>query len=310
MINRLTILAATAFLLAASRFAFAADMAVKAPPPPPSPVYSWTGWYVGGNVGYGWGDANNDIAGTGTIVTGVFTNPPTTFAGSETERLNGVVGGGQIGYNYQVSPQWVLGFETDIQGSAERGSNTFGTPLSGTVCFGVILIPPFTCEPTPGNPAPLNGTAVASYEAKIDWLGTVRGRIGVLLNDGLLLYGTGGLAYGHVSASGNVNVSATSPTAIPALSFGPSTSTFSQSKTNTGFTLGGGLEGRLAPWLPPNWTWKLEYLYVDLGSLDTSTPFAAASSFSLGFSDLTGTATIHTHFTDNLVRVGLNYQFH
>jgi hypothetical protein len=56
------------FVLAASGSAFAADMAVKAPPPPPpppAPVYSWTGWYVGGDVGYGWGDAHTDIAGSG-----------------------------------------------------------------------------------------------------------------------------------------------------------------------------------------------------------------------------------------------------
>jgi outer membrane immunogenic protein len=50
--------------------AFAADMAVKAPPPAPAPVYNWTGWYVGGNVGYSWGNAHTDIAGNGTSVTG------------------------------------------------------------------------------------------------------------------------------------------------------------------------------------------------------------------------------------------------
>jgi outer membrane immunogenic protein len=146
---------------------------------------------------------------------------------------------------------------------------------------------------------------VTSYEAKIDWFGTVRGRLGVLLNDGLLLYGTGGLANGRVGVSGNFNVNAAAPFFV----FGPSTSTFSQSKTNIGFAAGGGLEGRLSPWLPPNWTWKLEYLYIDLGSLDTSTSFAVASNNPF-FSPLTGTLTAHTHFTDNIGRVGLNYQFH
>jgi outer membrane immunogenic protein len=291
--------------------AFAADMAVKAPPPPPAPVYSWTGWYVGGNVGYSWGNANTDIASNATIISSAnlpgfgFTNPPVTFADSATQRLQGIIGGGQIGYNYQISPQWVLGFETDIQASGERGSNTFTTPFSGQACVAVNLESPPSCNLEFGGFAPVNGTAVTSYEAKIDWFGTVRGRLGVLLNDGLLLYGTGGLAYGRVGVSGNFNVNAAAPFFV----FGPSTSTFSQSKTNIGFAAGGGLEGRLSPWLPPNWTWKLEYLYIDLGSLDTSTSFAVASNNPF-FSPLTGTLTAHTHFTDNIVRVGLNYQFH
>ena len=92
--------------------------------------------------------------------------------------------------------------------------------------------------------------------------------------------------------------------------FPPATTPFSTAKTDTGFTVGGGVEGK--SWLPANWTWKLEYLYVDLGSLDLTGPFPAANptggaplgAFTTPF---TGAITAHTHFT---VRVGLNYQFH
>jgi len=107
----------------------------------------------------------------------------------------------------------------------------------------------------------------------------------------------------------NINANLISPK--PA-SFGPGGGVFSQSKTNIGFAVGTGLEGRLLNWLPPNWTWKLEYLYIDLGSLNTSTSLDAPPSGALGgaFTDLVGTANIHTHFTDNVLRVGLNYQFH
>jgi outer membrane immunogenic protein len=94
-------------------------MPVKAPPPP-APVYGWTGWYIGGNIGYSWGDARTDVAGSATTVAlpfffGGFPGNNVAFADSNTARLNGVIGGGQVGYNYQLSPKWVLGIEADIR---------------------------------------------------------------------------------------------------------------------------------------------------------------------------------------------------
>ena len=118
------------------------------------------------------------------------------------------------------------------------------------------------------------------------------------------------VAYGRVAVSGGSTVSATQ-TAVSPLAFTPGTAAFDASKINVGFAVGGGMEGRFSYWLPPNWTWKLEYLYLDLGSIDTpTTPFAILSSVTGLISNITGTITTHTHFTDNIVRVGLNYQFH
>jgi outer membrane immunogenic protein len=305
MSNRATSgLFGAAFILSASGFAFAADMAVKAPPPAPAPVYSWTGFYVGGNVGYSWGDARTDIAGSANAITaqqisGGFTTPSTfAFADSNTARLNGIIGGGQLGYNYQFAPQWVLGFEADIQGSGERGSNSFVDPFSTPVCVAVANA---SCAFF----APLNGTAATSYEAKIEWFGTVRGRLGFLLNDQLLLYGTGGLAYGRVNLTGNSVIGGSVP-GFPLTTFSAAVP-LSAAKTNTGFSVGGGVEGKFPFWLPPNWTWKLEYLYLDLGSLDAAATFAASPP---NLQVTGGTINVHTHFTDNIVRVGLNYQFH
>ena len=176
--------------------AFAADMAVKAPPPPPSaPVYSWTGWYVGGNVGYGWGDARTDIAGTATS----FSEPtffggfPSNFAfaGSNMAALHGVIGGGQVGYNFQFATRWLLGFEADFQGSGERGSSASANSFSGSLCI-TGTAPPPTCLTNPLASLLLNGTAATAYDATISWFGTVRGRLGYLVNDQVLLYGTGG----------------------------------------------------------------------------------------------------------------------
>ncbi len=89
---------------------------------------------------------------------------------------------------------------------------------------------------------------------------------------------------GHVEVSGSGQV----PAGISA---------FSASKTNTGFSIGGGIEGSV--WLPANWTWKLEYLYLNLGTLDVATSLSA-----------TGGTITHIEFTNNIVRAGLNYQFH
>jgi outer membrane immunogenic protein len=95
------LLATTAFVVLAVGSASAADLrpAYKSAPPPP-PVYTWTGLYWGVNVGYSWGHAKDEVTllGVGTF--------------SESQKVDGVVGGFQSGYNYQFG-QWILGLETD-----------------------------------------------------------------------------------------------------------------------------------------------------------------------------------------------------
>src|ERR1700724_2208142 len=90
-------IAAIASLLTTS--AFAADLAprmyTKAPPPPVAVVYDWTGFYIGGNIGYSWGRSSD----TSTLTNGAGT---VLFASADRSNLNGVVGGGQIGYNWQL----------------------------------------------------------------------------------------------------------------------------------------------------------------------------------------------------------------
>jgi outer membrane immunogenic protein len=284
--------------------AVAANAADLPPAPPVAvPASSWTGFYAGGNIGYSFGNVRTDLSGSVNSISfpGVLpiTNAPAPFADSSSQRLNGVIGGGQIGLNYQFNPKWVLGLEFDIQGSGERDSRTVIDPFSATVCI-IALAGPICGLTGVGT-----GTATTGYDAKIDWFGTARGRLGYLINDQILLYATGGLAFGNVKLSG--------ATAAAVVNLGtpitPAPAAFSGSKTNAGFAVGGGIEGRFLYSLSPGWTWKVEYLYVDLGSLDTVTPGTsppptAISSFSSSF----GTVTTHTHFTDNVVRVGLNYK--
>src|SRR5450432_182127 len=158
---------AVAFSALAIGTAAAADLPAKMHTKAPimDPPYNWTGAYVGLNAGYSWGNQSNTL----TTAAGA-----TVLANSNSNSLNGFIGGGQVGYNWQVN-QWVLGLEADFQGSAQTGSGTFFIPTSG-----VILVVPSTSF---------------SYTDNLDWFGTVRGRLGWAQQGRWLPYVTGGWAY-------------------------------------------------------------------------------------------------------------------
>jgi len=239
-------LATTAIVALAAGSASAADLAARPvyKAPPPAPVYSWTGVYWGVNVGYSWGQAKNDV--------NVFGIPA-----SDSQDVNGVIGGGQIGINWQVA-NWVFGLESDIQASGQKGSSSgaIGDVLGESFAF--------------------------SADHKLEWFGTSRVRIGFLPVENILLYATGGVAYGQVKSSyaivGNAGDSAT-------LDF---------KNFRAGWTVGAGIEGLLGG----GWSAKLEYLYVDLGKNTTTAVFDGVTI-----------ASVDSKFTDNIVRVGLNYKF-
>ncbi len=256
--------------------------------------WNWTGFYIGGNVGYGWAHDPTDVStATTTTVTsqvlrqttpaGPLTTTITngTGAGSGTADLNGAIGGIQAGYNWQLQ-SWLIGVEADFQWSGQKGSIAF-------------------CA-TAGCPA---GSLTANADYKLNWFGTVRGRLGLLATNNILVYGTGGLAYGHV------NVDATS-----GFSGSPLTAA-SSSTTRIGWTVGAGVEALLSE----HWSAKLEYLYMDLGSVDTTLGGSTTSSTvdllntpSQGFHTVTTTTTtaagaMSSRIRDNIVRVGLNYRF-
>lgn len=302
-----------AVLAAAVGSASGADMTLKASP---LAAARWTGLYLGVNVGYGWGDPHTGLAGSGdVVVTNVargFPSPPVlplnfAFANSGSAPLKGLLGGVQIGYNYQLDRRWVVGVEADLQGAGQSESNAFTDQFSTQICSGT---------PALGSPCVVStllaGTAATGYEARVEWFGTLRGRAGYLITDQVLLYGTGGLAYGRVRISGNAGIA--SATLIDGSSLNaPATGAFAVARNNLGYSIGAGVEGRIFPWLPANWTWKAEYLYLDLGSLDSGTSFSglfpSISRDPTMTSSLTGTAALHSQFVDHIVRVGLNYKF-
>jgi outer membrane immunogenic protein len=318
MTKRLTSLfAITALILAASGSAFAADMAVKmpvkAPPPPPAPVYSWTGWYVGVNAGASMGEAKTNLNGSPLFSTSNFGPGVVQFTSgfgipNDKEYPDGFIGGGQIGYNWQYSPLIVVGLEADIQGALEKATNTLAPQgvnfVTGPAACGM---PIFTTS----------CTATTGYTTQIDWFGTVRARLGYVWGNGeVLTYVTGGLAYGEVKINGTSTVSGPAAgTAACVCDFTFSqTQTIGQSHINTGWVLGYGTEGHL-PLMPGNWTWKIESLYMDLGHLNatSSTSGSSCAVFASGGATLCavngGQVATNTHFTDWILRGGLNYHF-
>jgi outer membrane immunogenic protein len=282
--------------------AFAADIAVKAPSPAPAPVYNWTGWYVGVNAGASMGTVKTDFNAAPVTVATNFTATPFNipgFAGSNTESPDGFIGGGQIGYNYQLSPIWVVGFEADFQGALEKDSNTLSNAFSSSA--GCDIGSGLTCTAT--------GSTVLNYATKIEWFGTVRLRAGYVWGNGeVFSYVTGGLAYGKVDLEGTSTVSGVTSSAgvtsgLPAFSI---THAIGHSNVNTGWTLGYGTEGRLTGM--PGWTWRVEGYYMDLGHLNDTDQVICLTC---AITNVTGGQTItNTHFTDWILRGGLSYQFH
>jgi outer membrane immunogenic protein len=257
------LLLTTIFAAAGAVSAFAADLPARTYTKAPvlaDPVYNWTGCYVGGNVGGGWGTHAGDRgiinSGNATLNAGIGV-PAALGTGS-----SGVIGGAQIGCNYQTG-SWVFGAETDIQGSGIRGSSSVFSPsIAGS-------------DPT-------NATG----NERIDWFGTARGRIGFTPANNWLIYGTGGLAYGGVRNSATLVLTP----------IGDGNYAGATSETRMGWTAGVGAEYAFAR----NWSVKLEYLYLDLGTtvVRMFDPGRPGTYIDYGF-----------HHRDNIVRAGLNYHF-
>jgi outer membrane immunogenic protein len=142
-----------------------------------------------------------------------------------------------------------------------------------------------------------------SVTKSIDFLGTVRGRLGYLVKPRLLVFGTGGFAFGHVNSSTNISQHLVGPFGGVQKDFGAD---YSVSKMLGGWIVGGGFEWMFAP----NWTAKIEYLYYDLGvtsSGQIADPFTIPSPPTTYY--FVNDVQTTTRFNGNIVRVGLNYRF-
>jgi outer membrane immunogenic protein len=254
------LLIGTAVLLGTVVSAAAADLYVKAPPSVAE--YNWTGFYIGGNIGYSWGTSDSTVDFYNSTTGALLGSASGSFS------MDGVIGGGQVGYNKQTG-KIVWGLEADIQASGQQGSAAF-------TCV--------TCTPT----------VTETLNQKLDWFGTVRGRLGWTVTPTVLAYVTGGLAYGDIETNGVIS----DPT------------TFSTSTVKAGWTVGGGVEAQISG----NWTAKIEYLYMDLGSVSgglVSTPIILTPCTQIRTSCALSTTfgSSGSGITDNILRLGVNYRF-
>ena len=206
------VLSTTAFVAAAAT-ASAADLPMRSPPPAayyPAPVYSWTGFYVGANLG---GAFDNK---SGALIPNGFTAPLST---STSDSDSGFIGGGQAGYNWQ-NGTFVYGVETDIDYINLGGS---GSTSTASANFG--------------------GTTLTTRREDGDgFLGTFRGRLGYAGFDRTLLYITGGLAYGDFG-SRYTSANFTTAGGLTAASYGVN----NNDDVRVGWTIGAGVEYAITP---------------------------------------------------------------
>jgi outer membrane immunogenic protein len=263
----------------------AADMAVKALPIVSPPAFSWTGFYVGANVGGGW-TPNNGGSDFGPLfppfavlppLVPVFTVIPgqlASLAGSGNR--SGVIGGAQAGYNWQVQ-QFVLGVEADVVGADLKGSSA-----SASRTFGPPIIPPTVTQ------------TVTVDTGRINWMASFRGRLGFAV-DRVLFYGTGGAA---VAEFGGASATVVNGPGI-GLPAGTFTSTNGGSTTRWGWTVGGGIEWAFAN----QWSLAGEYRHTDFGN--------AANTVAIpdGLGGTFATVTANGRLTVDQATARLNYRF-
>lgn len=276
--NRTLLLSTVAGVaLAAAGYAHAADlrMPTKAPVrPAPVPVFSWTGCYVGGHIGGGWGrsDVFNREVGQVAEAAEAFEpsneveEPPeaseTTLTGGTTGiNSSGFIFGGQVGCDYQFASNWVIGVQGSFAGTTIEGNGH---------------------DPAIEAVAEATNLGSGAINIKTRWIGDITGRLGYAgLVPQTLLYVKGGVAWKNE----RLNIT---PLDTEDQIGGEFSHTF------TGWTVGGGFEWAFAP----NWTVFAEYNHYDFGNRNLSTGTAETTIYALDVKERI-----------DAVKVGVNFRF-
>jgi outer membrane immunogenic protein len=301
--------------------ALAADLpSRKSPPPvyvPPAPVFTWSGFYVG--VNGGWIGSNNAFTVVGTDRTipipafapyndGLVAGTLATANINDRGNRSGFLGGGQVGFNWQVSPAFVLGLEGDFDGvlnGCRNGNNNFSLFNGGNNCGSSRTL---TLPDLPPAPPIVTVTGAVAARDQLKYLGMARGRAGFLPLPNLLVYATGGLAFGSVSTNVLVQQQQLVTPLSGCVVCAPYFTSISSSRNRVGFAAGGGVEWMFLP----GWSLKGEALYYDLGSFRTTGVLNNVTTATLG-PVAAGTAftttgiTVDSHTRGVVVRAGVNY---
>ena len=251
--------------------AFAADLAVKAPPPP-APVWSWTGFYIGANGGWGWANSNTTATTFQSTVTAIPVIPNQNFS----QNLDGAVFGAHLGYNWQVGPNWLIGLEGDFDGANINKSRAL-----------------IVADPLLGS----GGTATDGFmvHSQIQWLASIRGRIGWTAGPNLF-YFTGGGAWEQV----NRNFLLSTDTAAGVFSESAA-GTFTTTKS--GWVAGLGYERMIAQ----NWIVRAEWLHYGFSGLGAvSLPISCGTP---GVTATCGQTFAGGNNHTDVVRLGVSYKF-
>lgn len=228
--------------------------------------HNWGGFYVGINAGYGLGATTGSQLNHGSDLDGTFVNGNGNLPANFSLNANGGLAGGQLGYNWQID-RFLLGLETDFQGSDINDTTKQNTSLGGGFC---------------------NSSSLGMHN--LNYFGTARMRFGMSPLDNLLVYVTGGYAYGrtHTEAdtAWNLNGNACQ---------GPING--SKNDTLSGWTTGLGGEYLLSD----TWSVKAEYLHMGLGN----------SQVTANIPSNLQTAEINYKFNNSfdIFRIGVNLHF-
>ena len=273
------VIAGVAFASLTVSPAFAADMAVKAPAYAPQAAPTWTGFYIGANGGYGWSQSTTNADPfqnfTSPVVTG---GAPVIPPFGISQQLSGALAGVQLGYNYQIAPTWVIGVEGDFDGAGLNNSSQAVAldPLKGAV-----------------------GTATDGFMAHedIQWLATIRGRLGYTWGPSML-YVTGGGAWEGVKDSYLLSTDTAFSNIFSASAGGGATT------TRSGWAAGAGWEWMINS----NWIARLEYLHYGFNNSSSTVNIPVTCAGFSANSTCGSNATSSNNGIDS-VRVGLSYRF-